>query len=100
MTQKPEGIFQDGSLWYGDKERDEHGDYWFTITHKDGDYQTREIPDTFPLFTMIVFPDGTPESFATEYMLARKTGDQRFGSPCAHDRARRGYCPDCLRKVI
>ena len=99
MTTKPEGIFSDGSLWYGEKspDDDDPNTYWFTVG--EGEYETKEIPVTFPLFTMTVFPDGTPGSFATEYMLARKTGDARFGSPCTHTRAKRGYCPDCLRRV-
>ena len=98
---KPDGIFSDGSLWFGYSERDEHGDQWFTATPENGkEYETREMPERFPLFVMTVFPDGTPESFATEYLLARKIGDVRFGSACQHGRATRGYCPDCLRKVI
>ena len=95
---KPEGIFKDGSLWFGDKEQDESGVWWFMVG--DNDYQTKEIPETFPLFVMTIFPDGTPESFVNEYKLARKIGDSRFGSVCKHERSKRGYCPDCLRKIM
>jgi hypothetical protein len=99
MTNKPDGIFENGDLWYG--ERCEEDDSYFIAYDADNNpYETREIPERFVLFAMTVFPDGTPESFATEYMLAKKIGDARFGSMCRHERAKRGYCPDCLRKVI
>jgi hypothetical protein len=102
---KPEGIFNNGDLWYGERE-EEDGRTWFLAykpesdATKGADYGTEEAPERFPLFAMTIFPDGTPESFVTEYMLAKKMGDARFGSLCKHERSKRGYCPDCLRKVI
>ena len=99
---KPEGIFSNGDLWYGGQP-DEDG-YWpatLPTSEPDSiDYGTQEMPERFPLFAMVVFPDGTPESEAQEYFLAKRIGDKRFGSACQHSRAKRGYCPDCLRKVL
>lgn len=100
---QPEGIFTNGDLWYGDQP-DEEG-YWpayHPTSDSDGgaDYGQNEMPERFPLFAMVIFPDGTPESKAAEYFLAKRIGDQRFGSACQHARSKRGYCPDCLRKVI
>ena len=60
MKNKADGFFKDGSLWYGDKEQDESGRWWFMVG--DGDYQTQEVPQTFPLFTLVRFTDDTPES--------------------------------------
>jgi len=102
-NKKPEGIFNNGDLWYGEG-ADSEGYYpaYEPTTDPDTgpDYGTQEEPERFPLFAMTIFPDGTPESFATEYLLARRQGDQRFGSACQHARSKRGYCPDCLRRVI
>ncbi len=100
---KPEGIYSNGDLWFGG-EQDEEG-YWPANIQGNNDpyatdYGTLEMPERFPLFAMVIFPDGTPESEAQEYFLAKKIGDARFGSACQHARAKRGYCPDCLRKVL
>lgn len=96
---KPEGIFENGDLWYGESYK-EDGKQWFYAKPENGeDYETQEIPERFSLFSMVIFPNGTPESFVTEYILAKKVGEKRFGSTCQHTRAKRGYCPDCLRKV-
>ena len=35
-----------------------------------------------------------------EYKLARQIGDRRFGSDCKHERAERGHCLNCGRRVI
>lgn len=102
---KPEGVFLNGDLWYGERE-EEDGHTWFGAVSPESDpvagidYQTEEVPERFPLFVMTIFPDGTKESEAQEYFLAKKIGDARFGSACQHSRATRGYCPDCLRKVM
>jgi hypothetical protein len=98
---KPEGIFKNGDLWFGDRIREDDTDY-FIAREPDTEniYETPEVPERFPLFAMIIFPDGTPESEAQQYFLAKRIGDQRFGSECQHARAKRSYCPDCLRKVI
>ena len=102
---RPEGIFENGDLWYGETTEEDSRVYYAAYnptTDPDSgpDYDTEEMPERFPLFTMIVFPDGTKESEAQEYFLAKKIGDARFGSACQHSRTKRGYCPDCLRKVI
>ncbi|MDE1867917.1 MAG: hypothetical protein KGI08_09450 [Thaumarchaeota archaeon] len=102
---KPEGIFKNGDLWFGESDYDDQtGQALFAAYLPDNnpddgaDYCTPEVPERFPLFAMTT--DGTPESQANEYFLAKKIGDARFGSACQHSRAKRGYCPDCLRKVI
>lgn len=38
-------------------------------------------------------------SFEEEYALAKRIGDQRFGSPCKHVQVKNGRCRRCLRKV-
>ena len=102
---KPEGVFANGDLWYGDSEVEE-GVTWYGAVKPESDpaqgadYSTQEVPERFVLFCMTVFPDGTPESLVREYFLAKQIGDQRFGSMCRHERAKRGFCPDCLRKVL
>jgi len=96
---KPEGIFENGDLWFGGR-LEEDGKTFFIATDTQGDYETEEIPERFPFVAMTVFPEGTEERFVLEYALAKKIGDARFGSECQHARAKRGYCPDCLRKVI
>lgn len=102
---KPEGIFSNGDLWYGHK-WEEDGKYYFQANYptsdplQGGDYETDEVPDTFPLFAMTIFPDGTRESEVNEYFLAKKIGDARYGSQCPHSRSKHGYCPDCLRRII
>lgn len=37
--------------------------------------------------------------FKEEYELARKIGDERFGSECEHNNVKSGRCVQCLRKV-
>jgi hypothetical protein len=101
---KPEGIFSNGDLWYGTSET-ESGQQWFDAYKPESkqesgpDYQTQEVPERFVLFTMTHYAEGTPERFAQEYELAKRIGDKRYGSECQHSRTKRGYCPDCLRKV-
>jgi hypothetical protein len=38
--------------------------------------------------------------FRTQYELAKREGDKRFGSPCNHEQTRNGQCMKCLRKGI
>ena len=100
---QPKGIFKDGDLWYG-SERDEEG-YWPanypTSNPEDGaDYGTQEQPELFTAPIMNLFPASEAERFSLEYSLAKQIGDKRFGSECKHSRSKRGYCPDCLRKVL
>lgn len=40
------------------------------------------------------------DDFRTQYELARKIGDKRFGSPCKHEQVKNGRCTQCLRKVV
>jgi len=101
---KPEGIFKNGDLWYNGFQEEE-GKIWYPAykpnsNFEDGaDYETEEIPERFPLFTMVIFPNDTKESECQEYFLAKKIGDSRFGNDCLHSRVKNGFCPDCLRKV-
>lgn len=44
--------------------------------------------------------DPFDKSFKTQYELARKIGDKRFGSECEHKNVYAGRCQDCLRRVI
>ena len=107
---KPEGVYDNGDLFYGGHPEDEDGDgkLWYPAYHPGSDpdnspdYVTEEIPETFPINSapLIIFPNGTPESEAQQYFLQKQIGDSRFGSECRHGRAKKGYCPDCLRKVI
>ena len=97
---KPEGIFENGDLWFGEQFQ-EDGKWWFLAQDKDGNtYETDETPERFPFMAVTVFTENSDAKFALEYTLARRIGDARFGSECKHARAKRGYCPDCLRKVI
>ncbi len=38
-------------------------------------------------------------NFQAEYELARRVGDERFGSECRHENIKNGHCEKCLRKV-
>ena len=38
-------------------------------------------------------------AFDAEYELARRTGDARFGSPCAHEHTVSNRCANCQRVV-
>lgn len=38
--------------------------------------------------------------FRTQYELAKRTGDKRFGSACKHEHTKNGVCTNCLRKVV
>ncbi|MGD9817821.1 MAG: hypothetical protein AB7V04_03880 [Desulfomonilaceae bacterium] len=35
-----------------------------------------------------------------EYELALQIGKARFGSPCEHAEAEKGFCLNCLRRVV
>ena len=39
-------------------------------------------------------------TFRDEYELALKTGKERFGSECRHEKVKNGVCLNCLRKAI
>ena len=102
---KPEGIFKNGDLWYN-ATIEEEGKTYFLACYPDSnpedgaDYETEEIPERFPFMALTIFSDGTKESECNEYFLQKRIGDSRSGSECQHTRVKRGYCPDCLRKVI
>lgn len=36
----------------------------------------------------------------SEYELARRIGDSRFGTSCRHERTSHGRCLNCQRKVV
>lgn len=35
-----------------------------------------------------------------EYKLALQIGKSRFGSPCEHAETEKGFCLNCLRRVV
>jgi len=48
----PDGRFKNGDVWHGFKYKDRAG-WWFRATDKNGnEYDTQEVPDTPPLFTL------------------------------------------------
>lgn len=62
------GHFKNGDKWNGDK-YEENGIWYFGAIDNQGRiYETSEIPETPPLFTLIRFDDGTPEQEVIEYI--------------------------------
>lgn len=101
---QPEGTFKNGDLWYEERLEEDGKTFFIAHTDKiespdDQPYETTEVPDRFPLFKMVIFPDGTPEAEVTEYLLARKIGDNRYSSDCSHEIVTNGRCKKCLRMV-
>ena len=43
--------------------------------------------------------DPFDQSFTTQYALAKRIGDSRYGSECQHEKGPGGYCIKCLRSV-
>ena len=39
------------------------------------------------------------DDFNTQYALAKRQGDKRFGSECKHEQVKDGRCVSYLRKV-
>lgn len=44
--------------------------------------------------------DPFDQSFTTQYALAKRIGDSRYGSECQHEKGPGGYCTKCLRSVL
>lgn len=62
------GFFSNGHQWTGEKEQDENGIYWFNALDENNlEYQTREIPDTPPLFTLTQFVGVWTEKDVKQY---------------------------------
>lgn len=60
------------------------------ITGKENKQATADLSKN-PLFT---------PTFEDEYRLARKIGEQRFGSECKHEKTVGNKCLNCLRTVV
>lgn len=80
------------------------------ITYKPHTFKPMEASSHCEVCKCLEHVDGTnhtvtsldpfDKSFANEYALALRTGQQRFGSDCKHENVRSNHCTNCLRKVL
>lgn len=70
----------------------EENQRWYIAIDKNGnEYETTDKPTKQDFFN---------NDFNTQYALALRIGNKRFGSECNHENVKNGHCANCLRKVV